>query len=114
MFLLDTVVLSELRKPQRQRNRNLVRWIGEVSSRDLFISVVTIGEIERGIERQRQLDPAFAESLAVWLDTVSCAPTSIEFFRLTSRWLAAGAVSHRGSAIRVSTWRWPLPHLNMG
>ena len=53
MFLLDTVVLSELRKPQRQRNRNLVQWIGEVSSRDLFVSVVTIGKIERGIERQR-------------------------------------------------------------
>jgi predicted nucleic acid-binding protein len=70
MFLLDTVVLSELRKSQRQRNRNLVQWIGEVSSRDLFISVVTIGEIERGIERQRQLDSPFAESLAGWLDTV--------------------------------------------
>ena len=51
MFLLDTVVLSELRKPQHKRSRNLVQWIGEVSSRDLFVSVVTIGEIERGIER---------------------------------------------------------------
>lgn len=70
MFLLDTVVLSELRKPQHQRNRNLVQWIGKVSSRDLFLSVVTIGEIERGIERQRRLDPSFAESLGGWLDTV--------------------------------------------
>jgi predicted nucleic acid-binding protein len=57
MFLLDTVVLSELRKPARQRNRNLVRWIGEVPSQDLFVSVLTVGEIERGIERQRQLTP---------------------------------------------------------
>jgi predicted nucleic acid-binding protein len=70
MFLLDTVVLSELRKPPRQRNHNLVRWIERVSSQDLFISVVTIGEIERGIERQRRLDPSFAESLAGWLDAV--------------------------------------------
>ena len=70
MFLLDTVVLSELRKPQRQRNRNVVQWIGAVASRDLFVSVITIGEIERGIERQRQLDPSFAESLGGWLDTV--------------------------------------------
>jgi hypothetical protein len=38
MYLLDTVVLSELRKPPRQRNRNLVHWIG-VPSQDLFVSV---------------------------------------------------------------------------
>ncbi len=70
MFLLDTVVLSELRKPLRQRNHNLVHWIERVSSQDLFLSVVTVGEIERGIERQRQLDPSFAERLALWLDAV--------------------------------------------
>jgi hypothetical protein len=44
----------------RQRNPNLVHWIGEVPSQDLFGSVLTIGEIERGIEWQRQLDPEFA------------------------------------------------------
>jgi len=70
MFLLDTVVLSELRKPSRQRNHNLVRWFGEVPSSDLFISVVTIGEIERGIERQRQTDREFSQRLASWLETV--------------------------------------------
>jgi predicted nucleic acid-binding protein len=70
MFLLDTVVISELRKPLRQRNLNLVNWIEAVSSQDLFVSVVTIGEIERGIEGQRQLDPQFAASLAAWLDVV--------------------------------------------
>src|SRR5205823_14344762 len=57
-------------KASPQRNRNLVHWIGKVSSRDLFLSVVTIGEIERGIERQRQMNPAFAESFAAWLDVV--------------------------------------------
>ena len=70
MFLLDTVVLSELRKPPRQRNRNLVRWISEVPSQDLFVSVLTVGEIERGIERQRQLPPPFAEDIAAWLDMI--------------------------------------------
>jgi len=70
MFLLDTVVLSELRKPPRQRNRNLVRWIGEVPSQDLFVSVLTVGEIERGIERQRQLNPPFAEDISAWLDMI--------------------------------------------
>ena len=57
MFLLDTVVLSELRKRQEQRNRNVAAWIAKVRSEDFFISVVTIGEIERGIERQREINP---------------------------------------------------------
>ena len=70
MFLLDTVVLSELRKPLRQRNPNLVYWIVAIASRDLFVSVVTIGEIERGIERQRRLDPQFAARLTAWVDAV--------------------------------------------
>jgi predicted nucleic acid-binding protein len=70
MFLLDTVVLSELRKPPQQRNRNLVHWIGEVPSQDLFVSVLTIGEIERGIERQRHLNAPFAEDIAFWLDMI--------------------------------------------
>jgi predicted nucleic acid-binding protein len=66
MYLLDTVVLSELRK--RNRNANVVAWIGTTNPSDLFLSVVTIAEIERGIERQRDPDPRFAERLAVWLD----------------------------------------------
>jgi toxin FitB len=70
MYLLDTVVLSELRKAPRQRNRNLVHWIGEVPSQDLFVSVLTVGEIERGIERQRQLNPEFAERITSWLDMI--------------------------------------------
>ena len=67
MFLLDTVVISELRRPARQRNRNVVQWLAAVPSQDLFISVLTVGEIERGIERQRQLNPAFAERDGVLL-----------------------------------------------
>jgi len=70
MFLLDTVIISELRKPLHQRNPNLVKWIEAVSSQDLFVSVVTIGEIERGIERQRQVNPQFAANLAVWVDVI--------------------------------------------
>jgi toxin FitB len=70
MFLLDTVVLSELRKPERQRNHNLVQWLADVSPRDIFLSVVTIAEIERGIERQRDRDPPFAQKLAAWIEGV--------------------------------------------
>ena len=65
-FLLDTVVLSELRK--RDRNGAVVRWLQVQSADDLYLSAVTIGEIERGIVRQRGVDAAFAEKLEVWLE----------------------------------------------
>ncbi len=41
-----------------------------ISGSPLIVSVVTVGEIERGIERQRQPDPSFGERTALWLDAV--------------------------------------------
>ena len=66
MFLLDTDVLSELRR--RRRDRNVVAWIGDVTAADLFLSAVTIGEIELGIARQQVLNPGLAQELTEWLD----------------------------------------------
>lgn len=68
MFLIDTVTLSELRK--RQRDPVVVAWFERQRTADLFLSVVSIGEIERGIARQRVTDPGFADALAAWLDRV--------------------------------------------
>ncbi|HJT33155.1 MAG TPA: type II toxin-antitoxin system VapC family toxin [Pirellulales bacterium] len=68
MYLIDTVVLSELRK--RQRDTRLATWIERQRATDLFVSVITIGEIERGIARQCATDPDFATALAAWLDRV--------------------------------------------
>ncbi|MCC6946560.1 MAG: type II toxin-antitoxin system VapC family toxin [Bradyrhizobiaceae bacterium] len=68
MFLLDTVVLSELRK--RQRNPHVAAWMEQQRSADLFVSVISIGEIERGISLQRAKNPQFAENIAAWLDWV--------------------------------------------
>lgn len=68
MFLVDTVTLSELRR--RQRDPMAVAWFERQRTADLFLSVISIGEIERGIARQRTIDPAFADALAVWLDRV--------------------------------------------
>jgi len=48
-YLLDTCVLSELIKPQP--NKNVVRWISGIEERCLYISVLTIGEIHKGIEK---------------------------------------------------------------
>ena len=66
MFLLDTDVLSALRR--RERNLDIARWVGKQRTADLYLSVVTVGEIERGIARQQRRDPDFAQELAIWLD----------------------------------------------
>jgi predicted nucleic acid-binding protein len=68
VFLIDTVTLSELRR--RQRDPMVVAWFERQRTTDLFLSVVSVGEIERGIERQRAIDPRFSEALAAWLDRV--------------------------------------------
>jgi len=68
MYLIDTVVLSELRK--RQRDEALVSWIEGQRPADLFVSVVSIGEIERGIARRRGRNPDFSAALGAWLDVV--------------------------------------------
>ena len=66
MYLLDTVVLSELRK--RERADGVERWLREKAPDTLFLSAVTIGEIERGIVLQQTRNRAFAEALNAWLD----------------------------------------------
>lgn len=66
MYLLDTDVLSELRK--RKRNPGVIKWIGGVAESDIHLSTVTIAEIERGIELQLKPDPVFAGELANWLE----------------------------------------------
>ena len=67
-FLLDTVVLSELRRIKP--SRKVVKWIKAQKADSLFISVVSIGEIERGIERTRKTDAEFAIELEQWLETL--------------------------------------------
>lgn len=70
MFLLDTNVVSELRKPRP--HPGVVRWIAEAPADGLYLSVITIGEIAKGIARQRRIDTeravAGADGLQAWLE----------------------------------------------
>jgi predicted nucleic acid-binding protein len=63
-FLLDTNVISEIR---RGRDPNVRAWIGDVDDVDLHLSVMTLGEIRKGIEQLRSRDPDQAEVFADWL-----------------------------------------------
>jgi predicted nucleic acid-binding protein len=65
-YLLDTNVISELTK--RRPNEAVIAWFGRVAGADLHLSVITLGEIRKGIELRRQRDPAGAEPLEHWFD----------------------------------------------
>ncbi len=65
-YLLDTNIVSELRR--RAPDPRVVAWYDAVPSAELFLSVLTLGEIRLGIERLRRRDPDQAEFLEQWLD----------------------------------------------
>jgi predicted nucleic acid-binding protein len=67
MFLLDTNVISELRRPQRA-NRNVVAWAASNSFSNFFLSVISILEIEIGALRLARRDPAQAAVFRTWID----------------------------------------------
>ena len=69
MYLLDTNVVSELRKPKP--HGAVIQWIQAVSDTELHISAVTIGEIQAGIELTREQDQPKAAELEQWLELVS-------------------------------------------
>lgn len=65
-FLLDTNVVSELRRPRP--DPHVQAWFRAMDGRDLHLSVLVLGEIEQGIERLRPRDPDRARALTTWLD----------------------------------------------
>lgn len=66
MFLVDTNVVSELRKGARA-DEHVRSWFMAVADEDLFLSVLVAGELRQGIERVRLRDPVQAEHLERWL-----------------------------------------------
>jgi predicted nucleic acid-binding protein len=68
-WLLDTNVLSELRKGPRA-DTGVRRWFDEAVDRDLFTSVLVAGELRRGVESIRLRDRAAADGLAQWLESL--------------------------------------------
>ena len=87
MYLLDTNVISELRRP-RPRHA-VVRWIESQATDRLFLSAVTIGEIQAGIEITREQNVARAGEIEAWLEKVlvshSILPMDAAAFRAWTR-----------------------------
>ena len=87
MYLLDTNVISEFRKPRP--HGGVVAWIAGANDADLNISAVTFGEIQKGIERTRMQDADKAATIERWsdkvADTYNVLPMTAEIFRLWAK-----------------------------
>ena len=68
MFLLDTNIVSESRKPKP--HGGVMAWLAAQESATLHISAMTIGELQRGIELTRAQDATRAEEIETWLEQV--------------------------------------------
>jgi predicted nucleic acid-binding protein len=69
MYLLDTNVVSELRKPKP--HGAVMAWLQGIDDTQLHLSAVTIGEIQAGIELTREQDQAKAQEIEAWLELVA-------------------------------------------
>jgi predicted nucleic acid-binding protein len=67
-YLLDTNIISELRKPKP--HGAVVSWVSELRPEQIFLSAVTLGELQIGVERVRQHDSQKAAEIERWLDSI--------------------------------------------
>lgn len=86
-YLLDTNVVSELRK--QRPHGGVVAWLESIDDAQLYLSAVTLGEIQAGIELTREQDPDKANEIEAWLELVAGAynilPMDAAAFRAWAR-----------------------------
>ena len=104
IYLLDTNVISAVRRPDRAPM--VATWLRAQPEESLFLSVVTIGEIERGIARQEPRDPGFAADLRDWLDRTTrlfsdrILPFAAEDARIWGR--LSARIGHGGADLMIA------------
>lgn len=104
MFILDTNVLSAVRRPDRAPK--VAAWLRGRAEQDLYLSVITLGEIERGIRQQDARDPRFARDLQAWLDRTvllfsdRLLPFEAEDARIWGR--LSAEIGHNGADLMIA------------
>jgi hypothetical protein len=69
VYLLDTNVISELRRPRP--HGAVVAWLQGVADEDLHLSAATLGELQAGVEISREQDADKAAEIEAWIDQVA-------------------------------------------
>jgi toxin FitB len=94
VFLLDTNVISELRKPRP--HGGVLAWIARVPENQLFLSAVTLGELQAGVELTREQDPQKAREIEAWIEVLAACwnllSVDAQTFRIWAR------LTHRSSS----------------
>ncbi len=104
MYILDTNVLSAVRRPDRAPQ--VAAWLRGKPEQELFLSVITLGEIERGIHLQERRDPGFAQDLRAWLDRTvllfsdRLLPFDAEDARIWGR--LSATIGHNGADLMIA------------
>jgi predicted nucleic acid-binding protein len=105
VYLLDTNVVSELRK--LKPHPGVVAWIQATPEDSLYVSAVTIGEIQAGIEIIRQQDAEKANEMEAWLDSVAQSygvlPADAAVFRRWAQHMDRRADHHLEDALIAAT-----------
>ena len=68
MYLLDTNVISELRKPTGKANPRVISWAKRIDSNDLYLSVISVFELEKGILQRERKDIRQGKILRQWFN----------------------------------------------
>jgi predicted nucleic acid-binding protein len=96
MFVLDTNVVSELRKVRSGKaNPGVAAWAEQISSAELFISAITIHELEHGVLLMERSDPAQGALLREWLDHSVAAAFNTRVLTVDER------IARRAAALHV-------------
>jgi hypothetical protein len=107
MFILDTNVVSELRR--RRPHGAVLQWLRSVEARNLHIAAVTLGEIQSGIEITREQDPAKAAEIEAWADELASVwtilPMDAKTFRLWAKLMHRRSHSFIEDAMIAATAR---------
>jgi predicted nucleic acid-binding protein len=105
MYILDTNVVSELRRPRP--HGGVVAWMSALGPTELNLAGVTIGEIQAGVERTRERDAAKAAEIESWLvdlmKSVTVLPMTGDTFRIWARYMHRKQAHLSGDAMIAAT-----------
>lgn len=96
MFLLDTNVVSELRKPRP--HGGVTAWLQAVPAAQCYLSALTLGEMQAGIEKTREQDIVKADELERWLDQLASSSQVLPLDGAVMR-LHARLMRHRSDTL---------------
>ncbi len=133
MYLLDTNVISELRKvKQNKADQNVAAWLSNVPVQSLYTNAVVLMEIERGLLRVERKDPKQADALKSWYqiavksmfqgrtlpidDATASVCAGLHFPDLAPEndaWIAASAIQYDLTLVTRNTKDFQHPNLNV-